>query len=118
MGILGFPTPGELVSMMGYVTEEDRNKWDQMKESSDKHREAGQGGLTAKNLASRSLNPALGMAEKSINAQIHGEQMAERERRRREDEVQVEVTEKRTSFRPRFDSGSQRSTGTDPEMGF
>jgi hypothetical protein len=118
MSIFGFPSTSELTEMMGYVTDEDHARWDSMKESSDKRREAARTGQTAKGLASQGVAPALGMAEKNINAQIHGEQMAERQRRRQEDEVEVTQTETRKSFRPRFDGEQGKKSNGGPEMGF
>ena len=118
MSILGFPSETELSSMMGYVTDEDRDKWEKMKASSDKQIENSRSGLTAKGLASQSAGPAISMVEKSINAQMHGEQMAERERRRKEGEEEVEVTEtrKRTRFFDR-DSAKPANAG-EHEMGY
>lgn len=118
MSILGFPSETELSSMMGYVTDEDRDKWERMKASSDKQIERSRSGLTARGLASQSAAPAISMAEKSINAQMHGEQMADRERRRKEGEEEVEVTEtrKRTRF---FDKDSSNTNNSgEREMGF
>ncbi|MCI4659599.1 hypothetical protein [Cryobacterium zhongshanensis] len=118
MGILGFPSETELSSMMGYVTDEDRDKWARMKASSDKQIENSRNGLTARGLASQSAAPAISMAEKSINAQMHGEQMADRERRRKEGEEEVEVTEtrKRTRFFDKDSAGTTSASGH--EMGF
>jgi hypothetical protein len=98
MSILGFPSETELSSMMGYVTDEDREKWDRMKAASDKQLEGARNGLTAKGLASQSAGPAISMAEKSINAQMQGEQMAEREALRNSRKERVERTETRTRF--------------------
>lgn len=83
MGVLGIPNDNELLSMFGYVTDEDRAKWNSMREASDRSLEESRNGMTARDLASKSAAPAIGMAEKSINAQMHGEQMAEREAQRR-----------------------------------
>jgi hypothetical protein len=118
MGILGFPSETELSSMMGYVTDEDREKWARMKASSDKQIENSRNGLTARGLASQSAAPAISMAEKSINAQMHGEQMADRERRRKEGESEVSVTETRksTRFVERDSSDTQSPSGH--EMSF
>lgn len=71
MSILGFPNEAELSSMMGYVTEEDREKWDRMKAASDSRLEASRNGLTARGLASQAAMPAMSIAERSINAELH-----------------------------------------------
>ena len=115
MGLLGFPSADEMSSMMGFVTDEDRAKWDSMKQRSDA--ELAKRG-SAEGVASKGVNPALGFAEKSINAQMHGEQMAVRERARKEGETQVEVVETRrkTHFIPNDDEpSSKRDDG--PEFG-
>lgn len=78
MPILGFPSEREVSSMLGFVTHEDRAKWDQMKEASDKQLEATRSGLTAKGLASQGATPAISMVEKSINAQMTAATMEER----------------------------------------
>lgn len=67
MGVLGFPSERDLSSMMGYVTDEDREKWERMKAASDRALESS-GGLTARGLASHAAAPAMSMAERSINA--------------------------------------------------
>jgi hypothetical protein len=78
MALLGFPSENELTSMLGYVTEEDRAKWDQQKDASDKHLEKARSGLTARGLASQAATPAISMAERSIQAQMTGAQTEER----------------------------------------
>ena len=100
MGLLGFPNPDEISSMMGYVTDEDRAKWEQMKARSDaelqKRSEAG----------SKMTDPAVSIVERTVNAQMQGEMIAERERQReeREDKVEIRETRTRTAFVPRDDS--------------
>lgn len=71
MAILGFPNEGEISSMMGFVTEEDREKWERMKAASDSRLEASRRGLSARGLASEVAMPAMNIAERSINAQLH-----------------------------------------------
>ena len=70
MGMMGFPNETELSSMMGFVTDEDREKWDQMKAASDSRLEASRNGLTARGLASKAATPVMSIAERSINAQL------------------------------------------------
>lgn len=98
MSILGFPSEKELSSMFGYVSDEDREKWNRMKAASDAQVEGAHNGLTARGLASQSANPALHMAEKSIDAQMKGEQMAEREALRNGRKERVELKETRTRY--------------------
>ena len=105
MSILGFPNETELASMMGFVTDDDRDKWDRMKASSDKQMETARGGLSARGMASQSAAPAISFVEKSINAQMQGEQMAERSRMRQESEVEETTTRKSTRFVPRNEQG-------------
>ena len=99
MGLLGFPSADEMSSMMGFVTDEDRAKWDSMKQRSDA--ELAKRG-SADSVASKGVNPALGFAEKSINAQMTAEQMAIRERARQEGEIKrtrkTLITEEETDF--------------------
>lgn len=71
MAILGFPNEAEISSMMGFVTDEDRAKWDRMKEASDRNLEATRGGMTARQLAAQFASPAMSMAERSVTAQLH-----------------------------------------------
>lgn len=71
MGIMGFPSEGEISSMLGYVTEEDRERWARMKAASDSRLQASGGGLTAQNFASQAVAPAMNIAERSINAELH-----------------------------------------------
>ena len=117
MTLPGFPNQSQISEMFGYVTAEDKSRWNSQKEASDRALDNSRSGLTAKGLASQAAAPAIGMAEKSINAQMHAEQMSERERQRRSGEEEVEVTEtrKRRSYIPRDEP--KQSTG-DREMGF
>jgi len=78
MSILGFPTSSDISEMFGYVTPEDRAKWDSQKEESDKQLDKARNGLTAAGLASKSTAPALGMAEKVISSRMTGAAMEER----------------------------------------
>lgn len=103
MGLLGFPSPDEISSMMGYVTDEDRSKWEQMKNRSDaeiaKRGEVG----------SKITAPAVSIVERTVNAQMQGEMIAERERQRqeREDKVEIRETRTRTAFVPRDESSKK-----------
>ena len=114
MSILGFPSENEVASMFGFVTDEDRSRWERMKEASDKQLEGAREGLTAKGLASQSAGPMIGMAERSINAQMHGEQMAERKAQRDGRTERVERTETRTRY---FEEDAPNTSGG-REMGF
>jgi len=119
MSILGFPNETELASMMGFVTDEDRQKWTQMKESSDKQLEGARSGMTARGLASHSAAPAISLAEKSINAQMQGEQIAEREAQRELRTprfTKTERVEKTSYFENEMPPGNSRSDDTG--MGF
>lgn len=111
MGVLGFPNDNELLSMFGYVTDEDRDKWNRMRESSDRSLEESRSGLTARGLASQSAAPAIGMAEKSINAQMQGEQMAEREAKRKS-------RTERVTTRTRYYEEEIPESADDREMGY
>lgn len=70
MGMLGFPDAEEMASMMGFVTDEDRDRWKKQKAASDERMESARNGLSARQLASQSAAPAIGLAEKAINAQM------------------------------------------------
>ncbi len=71
MGIMGFPSEGELASMMGFVSDEDRKRWEQMKAESDARIAASGKGLSARNLAAQAASPAMSMAERSVTAGLH-----------------------------------------------
>lgn len=71
MGILGFPSENEITTMMGYVTPEDRRKWEQDKPQSDQGVDAARGRLSARGLASQVAQPAMDIAGRSINASLH-----------------------------------------------
>lgn len=68
--VLGFPSGKDLVEMFGYVTDEDRTKWEQQREASKKENTPG----TAQEMANRSIAPALEMAQHGVQAQMHGAQ--------------------------------------------
>lgn len=89
MGIPGFPSENEVLSMFGYVSDEDREKWRRKREAADKDLQNARNGQTAKGFASQFAAPAISMAEKSINAQMQGEQVAARDamRKRRTERV-------------------------------
>lgn len=70
MAILGFPNEAEISSMMGFVTDEDRDKWDQMKAASDKNLAATRNGLTARGLASQAALPGMNLAEQAVNSRM------------------------------------------------
>lgn len=78
MPIPGFPGESQLSSMFGFVTHEDRARWDQMKASSDAELEKAKNGLSARGLASKAAAPAMSFAEKTITSQMHAEQTEER----------------------------------------
>lgn len=78
MGMMGFPNEQELTSMLGYVTDEDRKRWEEMKATSDANLENARNGLTARGLASQAASPAISLAEKSVNAQMTSAAMEER----------------------------------------
>jgi len=74
MGIPGFPNESDLSSMMGFVTDEDREKWTRMKEASDRALDGTRNALAASGLVSQSMASGVSMAEKSVAAQLIGEQ--------------------------------------------
>lgn len=100
--------------MFGFVTSEDRARWNQMKADSDQQLESARSGLTAKGLASQSAAPMIGMAERSINAQMTGEANAQRKAERDGRKERVELTETRT----RFFEEDATPTSSDREMGY
>lgn len=83
MGVFGIPSENELLSMFGYVSDEDREKWNRKNAASGRGSDGANQGATAKGLASKAAAPVIAMAEKSINAQMQGEQTAEREAQRK-----------------------------------
>lgn len=71
MSLLGFPSEGEIASMMGYVKEEDRAEWDRRIAASNSRIENARASLSARGLASQIATPAMSIAEKSMNASLH-----------------------------------------------
>lgn len=69
MGTLGFPSGKDLSEMFGFVTEEDRSKWEQQREAGKKKQPG-----TAADMASKSVAPAMDMAKQGVQAQMHGAQ--------------------------------------------
>jgi hypothetical protein len=67
--VFGFPSGKDMAEMFGYVTEEDRSKWEQQREASKKESPG-----TAQDMASKSIAPALDMAKRGVQAQMHGAQ--------------------------------------------
>ncbi|KIA73382.1 hypothetical protein ANMWB30_23090 [Arthrobacter sp. MWB30] len=69
MGLGGFPSGEEMSEMFGFVTPEDREQWARSRES-NKQAVAG----TARDMAHKSIAPALDMARHGVQAQMHGAQ--------------------------------------------
>ena len=78
MGFPGFPDANFVSEMTGFVTHEDRARWEQKKASSDAELEKARGGLSARGLASQAAKPAMSLAEKTLMSQMHAEQNEER----------------------------------------
>lgn len=70
MSISGFPSERELSDMFGYVTQEDREKWDKESEAADQRRERARNGLSARGLASNAVAPIISQAENVMNRQM------------------------------------------------
>jgi hypothetical protein len=73
MGTLGFPSGKDMSEMFGYVTPEDQAGWEKQREASKAAQVAKPG--TAKEMANKSIAPALDMAKRGVQAQLHGAQM-------------------------------------------
>lgn len=71
MGLLGFPSESEITGMFGYVTPDDRRKWDQTAAESNQRVDAARDRLSARGLASQVAQPAMDIAGRSINASLH-----------------------------------------------
>lgn len=71
MGILGFPSENELSSMLGFVTDEDREKWRRGREASETRRQETREGLSARGLVSQAAMPAVSIGERVLNAELH-----------------------------------------------
>lgn len=69
MGLLGFPSKKDMSEMFGYVTPEDREGWEKRREA-EKKKTPG----TAREMADKSVAPALDMAKRGVQAQLHGAQ--------------------------------------------
>ena len=69
MATLGFPSGKDISEMFGFVTEEDRSKWEQQREA-NKQKQPG----TAADMASKSVAPAMDMVKQGVQAQMHGAQ--------------------------------------------
>lgn len=97
MKIPGFPSEEEILSSFGYVTDEDRDRWDRMKAASDERMAASGTRLSARELAAQAASPAVSMAERGIQAQMVGAQTAEEGvSRAARPKVRVEHTTTRT----------------------
>ena len=70
MGLIGFPSGRDLSEMFGYVTEEDRAQWEKQREAGKQNQPG-----TAQEMANKSIAPALDMAQRGVQAQMHGAQM-------------------------------------------
>lgn len=68
---LGFPGSKDLAAMFGYVTDEDREAWQK-----ERLERAGNGKSsgTAREITDKSTGPAMDMAKRSVQAQMHGAQ--------------------------------------------
>jgi hypothetical protein len=78
MSVMGFPNERELSSMFGFVTDEDREKWDRMKAASDRQLEADGGRVTARGLAEQTAAPGISFAAKKIEADLRAASNEER----------------------------------------
>lgn len=67
--VLGFPSKKDMSEMFGFVTPEDQAKWAQDREA---NQAAAPG--TARDMAAKSMKPALDLAERGIRAEMHGAQ--------------------------------------------
>lgn len=70
MSKLGFPSEKDMSEMFGFVTPEDREKWQQKREASKQKGAPG----TAQEMAGKSIKPALDLAKHGVRAQLHGAQ--------------------------------------------
>lgn len=59
-----------MTEMFGFVTPEDKAKWEQQREANKQKPAPG----TAQEMASKSAAPALDLAKKGVQAQMHGAQ--------------------------------------------
>lgn len=69
MGLMGLPSGKDMAELFGYVTPEDKAKWEQDREAS---KQSSPG--TAKEMANKSMAPAMDMAKRGVQAQMHGAQ--------------------------------------------
>lgn len=70
MSFMGFPSRRDMSEMFGFVTNEDKAKWEQERDANQKSGSSG----TASEMASKSAGPALDLARKGVQAQMHGAQ--------------------------------------------
>lgn len=113
MKIPGFPSEEDILQSFGYVTDEDRSRWQQMKEASDQRMAQSGSSLSARELAAQATSPAVSLAERSIQAQMVGAQTAEERAGRDTRKVQVRHTTTRT--RVTEEDFSESADG--PELG-
>lgn len=69
MGFLGFPSEKDMAELFGFVTPEDKANWEKSREA---NAQANPG--TAKEMADKSMAPAMDMAKRGVQAQMHGAQ--------------------------------------------
>lgn len=74
MGMLGFPTEGEMRELLGVVTEEDRQRWEALEdqargESADRRRNT-----VGRDSLHQGMTPALGLSEQVLGNRLQAEQ--------------------------------------------
>jgi len=107
-----------VMSMFGFITGEDRQRWE-AESPAGKRKAAVQADANSgkKSLSSHAADSAMNVGKMSMQSQMTAEQQAERERARREDEIEVTTTEKRTKYRLRTAADDKPGRGDDFEMG-
>lgn len=105
--MMGFPSEEELSSMFGFVTEEDRSRWDQMKSASDgelaeKRRPTRHG----RNVMNQGSTATTGFAERAMNSKLN----AQENKRVRDDRPRVRTEKTYIS--------EKDASPDDPEYGF
>lgn len=107
--MFGLPNDEELKGMMGFVTDEDRQKWEQMEQARQQRKQ------NRPNAANELAKPGLGLAERAIGTQMQAAQ----HKSMRDGEEWVEETTTRSRKRPasEFDSEQASSQGYEPEFG-
>lgn len=98
-----FPSSEETARMFGFVTDEDRARWATGREKRKMQKQQQKAEGKAPGLGANAINPALNMAQRSVDAQLRGARTAESIDTRERDQVEEVTTTRRIKRRNAYD---------------